>query len=62
VSHRTIRRLKRQLKEAGITQDALAAEANVGRTLVCHVLAGRAKSRNVLTTAKRLLGQKVGAA
>jgi transcriptional regulator with XRE-family HTH domain len=49
------RRLKRQLKRAGITQDTLADAAGIGRTAVCHVLAGRATSSNVLATAKRLL-------
>jgi hypothetical protein len=41
--------------EAGITQARVAAEAGVTRFLVSHVLAGRAKSRNVVETAERLL-------
>lgn len=55
MSHVRLARLKRQLKSARITHDRVAAEARVGRTLVVHVLAGRAKSANVIATAERLL-------
>jgi hypothetical protein len=49
--------LKRQLKSRGITHDQVAQAASVGRTLVVHVLAGRAKSQNVVDTVKRLLAE-----
>jgi len=39
------------------THDQIAAAAGVGRTLVVHVLAGRAKSQNVVDTMKRLLAE-----
>jgi transcriptional regulator with XRE-family HTH domain len=61
VSHDTLQRLKRQLKKQGITHDQVASAANVGRTLVVHVLAGRAKSSNVVATVKRLLADKTDA-
>jgi hypothetical protein len=49
--------LKRQLKARKITHDQVALAAGVGRTLVVHVLAGRAKSQNVVDTVKRLLAE-----
>ncbi len=62
MSHVPLTRLKRQAKQLGITHDVVAAEASktskrgsVGRTLVVHVLAGRAKSANVVATIKRLI-------
>lgn len=55
MSHLRLSRLKRQLKRAGISHARVAVEAHVGRTLVTHVLAGRAKSKNVVATAERLL-------
>lgn len=55
MSHVTLLRLKRQAKRLGITHDRIAAEAQVGRTLVVHVLAGRSKSQNVVATVKRLI-------
>ena len=51
-------KLKGRLKAAGITHDEVATAASVGRTLVVHVLAGRAKSENVVQTIKRLLDEK----
>lgn len=57
MSHRTLARLKKQLKAHRITHDRVAKAADVGRTLVVHVLAGRAKSQNVIDTAKRLLAE-----
>ncbi len=57
MSHATLTRLKRDLKRRGITQTQVAEAAAVGRTLVVHVLAGRAKSQNVVNTAKRLLAE-----
>lgn len=57
MSHATLLRLKRQAKQHGITHDRIAAEAGVGRTLVVHVLAGRAKSANVVATVKRLIAE-----
>lgn len=61
MSHDSLARLKRKLKRHGITQDEVAREAGVGRTLVVHVLAGRAKSANVVATVKRLLAGRVPA-
>jgi len=62
VSHSTLPRprpgLKKELKSHGITHDQVATAANVGRTLVVHVLAGRAKSANVVATAKRLIAER----
>lgn len=57
MSRDTLQRLKRQLKRVGITHERVAAEAGVGRTLVVHVLAGRAKSANVVATVKRLIAE-----
>lgn len=53
----SLARLKRRLQRAGIAQGQVATEAHVTKFMVCHVLAGRAKSRNVVTTAKRLLAE-----
>jgi hypothetical protein len=55
VTHNTLSILKRQAKRYGITHDQIAETAHVGRTLVSHVLAGRAKSANVVATARRLI-------
>jgi len=49
--------LRTKLKARKITHDQIAAAAGVGRTLVVHVLAGRAKSQNVVDTMKRLLAE-----
>jgi transcriptional regulator with XRE-family HTH domain len=57
VSHRTLQRLRKELKKKGITHDVVADAAGVKRTLVTHLLAGRAKSQNVLDTIKRLLAE-----
>lgn len=46
------------MKRLGVTQDRVAEEAGVTRTFVCHVLAGRFKSRKVLTTALRLVAER----
>jgi len=51
----TLARLKAALQRHGITQQAVAVEAKVGRQSVCHVFAGRAVSRNVVDAARRLL-------
>jgi transcriptional regulator with XRE-family HTH domain len=59
-TQRTLARLKRALQRHGITQLRVAQEAGVGKYHVCHVLAGRAVSRNVVNTAKRLLAEKTG--
>lgn len=61
VSHAYLTRLKRQAKKLQITHDRIAAEAGVGRTLVVHVFAGRAKSRNVVATVRRLIAEKKAA-
>lgn len=55
MSHVSLVRLKRQARRSGITQDEIAAAANVGRSLVSHVFAGRAKSSNVVATTRRLV-------
>jgi len=55
VTHATLSRLKRQARRYGITHDQIAEAARVGRTLVSHVLAGRAKSANVIGTTRRLI-------
>jgi hypothetical protein len=60
VSHVTLARLKSKSKRLRITNDRIADEAGVGRTLVVHVLAGRAKSANVVKTIKRLIAEEVG--
>lgn len=61
-SPRTLARLKADLKRAGVTYRQVAAEASktsprghVGIHMVSHVLAGRAKSQNVVGTVRRLL-------
>ncbi len=51
----TLARLKRRLKAHGITQDRIAVEADVDRTMVNHVLNGRARSRFVMEAIERLL-------
>lgn len=61
MSHRTLARLKRELKARRITHDQVAEAARVGRTLVVHVLAGRAKSQNVVDTVKRMLAESEAA-
>jgi transcriptional regulator with XRE-family HTH domain len=53
-------RLKRQLQRHGITQDRIADEANVSRTMVNHVVNGRAKSRKVMAAIERLLVRSAG--
>jgi hypothetical protein len=47
-----------RLHARGITQQRVAEAANVSRSLVSHVLAGRAQSRNVVEAAERLLSQQ----
>jgi len=54
---KSLEALRTKLKARKITHDQVATAAGVGRTLVVHVLAGRAKSQNVLDTVKRLLAQ-----
>jgi predicted transcriptional regulator len=58
MSHQTLARLKRRAKRLGITQAAIAEAAGVKPTLICHVFAGRAKSRNVVRTARRLIAER----
>lgn len=57
-----VARLKRQLKRARITHDVVAARAGVTRTMVVHVLAGRAVSAKVIAAAVGLLAEKEYAA
>ena len=47
--------LKLRVKRAGLTQDRIAREAKVDRTMVNKVLNGRAKSRPVIFVIERLL-------
>jgi transcriptional regulator with XRE-family HTH domain len=54
----TLARLRRRLKRLGISQKAVAQEAGVSKFLVSHVLAGRAKSANVVAAALRLLAER----
>jgi len=58
VSHVSLVDLKRQAKRYGVTQDDIAAAASVGRSLVSHVFAGRAKSSNVVAEARRLVAAR----
>jgi predicted transcriptional regulator len=53
----TLHRIKRAAKWRGITQIQIAEAAAVTRQHVCHVLAGRVKSRAVISTAKRLIAE-----
>jgi len=52
---RTVARLKARLQKAGITQQQVAELAHVRISTVCHVLAGRAVSANIVRSAERLL-------
>jgi transcriptional regulator with XRE-family HTH domain len=58
VTHIALGRLRQQAKRCGITQEQIAAAANVGRSLVSHVFAGRAKSSNVVATTRRLIAAR----
>lgn len=51
-------RLKHRLKRYGITQDVIAVEAKVTRTMVNKVINGRAKSRPVMWVIERLLAER----
>jgi DNA-binding transcriptional regulator LsrR (DeoR family) len=46
------------LREAGISQEQVAAEAGVHRATVCKVLSGQRRSRDVEATIRRLLGSE----
>jgi transcriptional regulator with XRE-family HTH domain len=48
-------RLKRQLKEHGVSQYRIAEEAHVTRTMVSHVLSGRRRSAPIMEAIARLL-------
>ena len=50
-----IARLRSELHRHGIKQRDVAEAAGVTKHMVCHVLARRAVSRNVVETAKRLI-------
>lgn len=50
-----VTQLKRRLKRRGITQEQVAREAKVDRTMVNKVLNARAKSRPVTFVIERLL-------
>ena len=51
---------KATLRRLGITQDDVAAEAGVHRTMVCHVLAGRCTSVFVHAAIRRLVARARG--
>jgi hypothetical protein len=52
-------RLIRRKKQYGITLAAIAAEAgDVRITTVCHVLAGRTVSANIVNALKRLIAER----
>ena len=53
-----IRDLKRRLRAARITQDALARAVGRTRPHINNVLAGRAKSRPVVEAALRLIAER----
>lgn len=48
-------RLKARLRTLGISQTYVAGQADVTRQMVCHVLAGRAKSAKVVAVVRRLI-------
>ena len=50
-------RLRKGLRLHGVTQKRIAEEAQVTKFTVCHVLAGRAKSRRIIEIALRLLAE-----
>ena len=50
-------RLKRALQKHGVSQRQIAEEATVTKFMVCHVLAGRARSARVVDVARRLLAE-----
>lgn len=56
----TLVQLKKKLKRVRLTQDVIAREAKVDRTMVNHVLNGRAKSRPVMFVIERLLAECTG--
>jgi hypothetical protein len=47
--------LRRRLQDAGVRQKDIAVAAQVTKHMVCHVLAGRAKSRRVVAIAEQLI-------
>ena len=50
-------RLKRALQKHGVSQRQIAEEATVTKFMVCHVLAGRARSARGGDVARRLLAE-----
>lgn len=54
--------LKRALQTHGVPQTRVAVEAGVSKFMVCHVLAGRAKSANVVAVTRRLIAEARAAA
>lgn len=52
------KRLRKQLRKHGVTLREVAAVAQVGIPHVCHVLAGRYTSANVVGVARSLLAAK----
>ena len=47
--------LRRRLQDAGILHKEVAAAAQVSKHMICHVLAGRAKSRRVVAISEELI-------
>jgi transcriptional regulator with XRE-family HTH domain len=58
VNSTTVAQLKKRLKLLGITQDRIAKEAGVTRTMVNKVVNGRATSRRVRYTIERLIEER----
>lgn len=55
---RKLARLKREMKQVGVTQDRVAKEAGVSASHVCNVLAGREISSPVVSTVERLIAER----
>jgi transcriptional regulator with XRE-family HTH domain len=58
VSQGAIARLKQRLQRLGISQDRVAKETKVTRSMVNNVLNGRATSRRVIAAAHRLIAER----
>lgn len=59
LNKKDIARLRRTAKTFNITQDAIAREARVDRTMVSKVFNYHAKSRPVLDAAQRLIARRI---
>ncbi len=54
---KTLRRLKAKARRLGVTQDQIAATAEVTRPAVVNVFAGRTRSARIVEVAKRLIAE-----